>query len=488
MLGYRDSGMPDSEAERPPRLVPPGRPRRGDRPARRGHPPHAAAGHHHLRRRPAGLPASRPPAGARHLGAGVRTRRRPGLVSRARRAVPAVEAVLLDVVAGAGMLAIHEALIAARRRVAVRREAGSSAPTTTTGSPPGSTVGEFQWARTDALLRATPPRSIPTRGVLVRAQPTTSWPRSTRGRTGSWPARSSVRSPRTTTERDLFAGDLSPVYERSDGADVSVQYRVVVGKKDESVDGPDDADIVITAPLDDVAAPTASTRRSSSCAASVKAAGHTGQLFDLLKSRRRAASRAQPARIASLSARVADQRRAPASAQQGSAGAGVVGDEREVVDPLVRRRGQRAHLGGVDRRLHVDLGDARLEVGDGGVGTRSRLPARQSWSKWSGNTTPSSAASLRNGKPASSAVIVDGSRIGSAELDGQLEVDVEELGPQRDRREVRGEVGDVDAPGERPLDLGPQLAVAPRRGRRAPTDRRGRAGSRPRPTAATGRA
>ena len=32
----------------------------------------------------------------------------------------------------------------------------------------------------------------------------------------------------------------------------TVQYRVVVGKKDEIVDGPDDADVVITVPLDDV--------------------------------------------------------------------------------------------------------------------------------------------------------------------------------------------------------------------------------------------
>ena len=31
---------------------------------------------------------------------------------------------------------------------------------------------------------------------------------------------------------------------------MSVQYRVVVGKKDERIDGPDDADIVITAPVE----------------------------------------------------------------------------------------------------------------------------------------------------------------------------------------------------------------------------------------------
>jgi hypothetical protein len=44
---------------------------------------------------------------------------------------------------------------------------------------------------------------------------------------------------------------------------MSVQYRVVVAKKDERIDGPDDADIV---------------------RGKLKAAGHTGQILDLLKS------------------------------------------------------------------------------------------------------------------------------------------------------------------------------------------------------------
>ena len=87
----RHAGQPDQRASR---VVPPGGHRRGHRPARRGDPPRAPAGRAHVRRRPARLPASRPPAGARHLGAGVRPGRRPRLVSRARRAVPAVEALL----------------------------------------------------------------------------------------------------------------------------------------------------------------------------------------------------------------------------------------------------------------------------------------------------------------------------------------------------------------------------------------------------------
>jgi len=64
---------------------------------------------------------------------------------------------------------------------------------------------------------------------------------------------------------------------------VSVQYRVVVGKKDERVDGPDDADVVITAPVDIARAPgfdaTVEFMRGK-----VKAAGHSGQVLELFKS------------------------------------------------------------------------------------------------------------------------------------------------------------------------------------------------------------
>ena len=64
---------------------------------------------------------------------------------------------------------------------------------------------------------------------------------------------------------------------------MSVQYRVVVAKKDERVDGPDDAEIVITVPIVDAAAddfdPTIAFMRGK-----LKAAGDTGKILDLLKS------------------------------------------------------------------------------------------------------------------------------------------------------------------------------------------------------------
>ena len=64
---------------------------------------------------------------------------------------------------------------------------------------------------------------------------------------------------------------------------MSVQYRVVVAKKDERVDGPDDADVVVTVPLGDAAAddfdPTVAYMRGV-----LKASGHTGELLEALKS------------------------------------------------------------------------------------------------------------------------------------------------------------------------------------------------------------
>ena len=64
---------------------------------------------------------------------------------------------------------------------------------------------------------------------------------------------------------------------------MNVQYKVVVAKKDERVDGPGDAEIVITVPIVDAAAedfdPTVAFMRGK-----LKAAGDTGEVLNLLKS------------------------------------------------------------------------------------------------------------------------------------------------------------------------------------------------------------
>jgi len=64
---------------------------------------------------------------------------------------------------------------------------------------------------------------------------------------------------------------------------VSVQYRVVVAKKDERVDGPDGAEVVFTVPLVDAVAadfdPTVAYMRGV-----LKASGPTGAILDELKS------------------------------------------------------------------------------------------------------------------------------------------------------------------------------------------------------------
>jgi len=62
---------------------------------------------------------------------------------------------------------------------------------------------------------------------------------------------------------------------------MSVQYRVVVAKKDERVAGPDDADVVVTVPLADAAAPDFDPAVAYMRGV-LKASGHTGRIIDLL--------------------------------------------------------------------------------------------------------------------------------------------------------------------------------------------------------------
>ena len=63
----------------------------------------------------------------------------------------------------------------------------------------------------------------------------------------------------------------------------TVQYRLFVAKSNEIVDGPDDADVVITVPLDDVRdppfEPTVAYMRGR-----LKTTGSTGAFFDVLRS------------------------------------------------------------------------------------------------------------------------------------------------------------------------------------------------------------
>ena len=59
-----------------------------------------------------------------------------------------------------------------------------------------------------------------------------------------------------------------------------LQVRVVLGKKDERVHGPDDAEVVVSVGVADAGAdPTVAFMQGR-----LKATGHTGRLFDLLRS------------------------------------------------------------------------------------------------------------------------------------------------------------------------------------------------------------
>ena len=67
---------------------------------------------------------------------------------------------------------------------------------------------------------------------------------------------------------------------------MSVQYRVAFGKKDEAVEGPDAADVVITVPAADAALdPSVAYMQGR-----LKASGHTGRLFEVLRNGEAAAA------------------------------------------------------------------------------------------------------------------------------------------------------------------------------------------------------
>ena len=120
MLGYHDSGMPDTETNARADNFANAPLDEADRAPRRHHPPGPPAGDPHLQRRAGRLQPSRSRAGARDLGPRLRPRRRPGLVPRCRRAVGTAEDVLLGLVTEADAGPARE-VPGARHGVAVRR-------------------------------------------------------------------------------------------------------------------------------------------------------------------------------------------------------------------------------------------------------------------------------------------------------------------------------------------------------------------------------
>lgn len=67
---------------------------------------------------------------------------------------------------------------------------------------------------------------------------------------------------------------------------MSVQYRVAFAKNDEAVEGPDDADVIVTIPAADAGIePNVAYMQGK-----LKAAGNTGALFEALRSGEAAAA------------------------------------------------------------------------------------------------------------------------------------------------------------------------------------------------------
>ena len=200
LLGYHDSGMPDTETNARPdnfanapldeavgRLV-------------QHHPRRAPAGHHHVPRRPRLLPASRSHPRARDLGARRSTLAGdPEAYPGARRAVAAVEAVLRRLVDRAREGAARGVPRSAARRARTRR--GSSAASTRTAPTTSRRSSTSATSCTSAGRRCsrTARRSIPRASGC--GSPTTSSARCSRGRSSPSPGRSSTRRARRRVRR-----------------------------------------------------------------------------------------------------------------------------------------------------------------------------------------------------------------------------------------------------------------------------------------------
>ena len=118
-------------------------------------------------------------------------------------------------------------------------------------------------------------------------------------------ARSLVGTPAAGEfETDLFAGDPGA------GVAMNIQYRVAFGKKDEAVDGPDDAEVVVTIAAADAALdPTVAFMQGK-----LKSTGSTGRAVRGAAQRRRRRRRSAGShRVPELA--IADQHRAAGGEQ-----------------------------------------------------------------------------------------------------------------------------------------------------------------------------
>ena len=135
----------------------------------------------------------------------------------------------------------------------------------------------------------------------------------------------------------------------------------------------------------------------------------------------------------------------------------MAGDEIVVVDPGRPVGGEGPQLGGVDGGVDVDLGDTRAQVGEDPFDGPAASHAGDV-QQVVGEQDALVGGQLAEGKAHDALGRRPGQPHRKPEVDGQLEIDVEELGPQGDRAHVRVEVADVEAPVDRALDLGAELA------------------------------
>ena len=122
--------------------------------------------------------------------------------------------------------------------------------------------------------------------------------------------------------------------------------------------------------------------------------------------------------------------------------------------PVVTARG--AQLVGVDAGVQAQLGDAGRELEQRPLDPPAR--ARCAHHHTVGEHDPFLGGQPPEREPGHVLLGAVAEAEGQPEVDCELEVDVEELRAGLQRGEVTGQVADVEAPHDRPLDLGPALA------------------------------
>ena len=133
----------------------------------------------------------------------------------------------------------------------------------------------------------------------------------------------------------------------------------------------------------------------------------------------------------------------------------IIAEQRMILHPPSPVRRCRAQLVGVDAGVQAQLGDSGRQFEQGAFDLPMRARRGTHHVIGEHGAFLGSQATEREARDAFRFGVAEAHR--QPEVDGQLEVHVEEVGTQLEGGEMAGDVADVEAPHDRPFDLGPTL-------------------------------